>query len=104
LKAPFFNSELADFRSAYLKWLAEMSTNVRAFKPYDLRKKKNDVYSLITGEAPAKLLSLKSNYALFDDYLNTKQGKIKTDSTPEQVFIELFYNAIDELVKSKFRM
>jgi len=104
LNSPFFQSELNDFKTAYLQWLEEMANNVRGFKPFDLREKKNDVFSLITGEKPAKIVSIKSNYALFDDYLNTKQGKIKTDSTPEQFFIELFYNAIDELVKSKFRM
>lgn len=104
LRAPFFHSELTDLKNAFLLWLAEMGANVRAFAPYDLREKKNDVFSLIKGEKPARVVSLKSNYALFDDYLNAKQGKIKTDSAPEQIFIELFYNAIDELVKSKFRI
>jgi hypothetical protein len=95
-------SELSDFKAAYLQWLSEMSKNVRAFKPYDLREKKDDVFSLITGEKPVKVASLKSDYALFDHYLNTQHKKIKTAGTPEQVFIELFYNAIDELIKSKF--
>ncbi|GHT02199.1 hypothetical protein AGMMS49525_05320 [Bacteroidia bacterium] len=104
LHLPFYKSELKDLREAYLQWLAEMANNVRAFKPFDLREKKSDVFSLITGEQPAKIMSLKSNYALFDDYLNTKQGKLKTDGSPEQIFVELFYNAIDELVKSKFRI
>jgi hypothetical protein len=104
LNSPFYKSELKDLREAYLQWLAEMAKNVRAFKPFDLREKKGDIFSLITGEAPAKVRSFKSNYALFDDYLNTKQEKIKTDSTPEQIFMELFYNAINELVKSKFRI
>jgi len=104
LKADFFQSELGDLRVAYMQWLAEMSNNVRAFTPFDLREKKNDVFSIIKGETPAKIMSLKSNYALFDHYLNTKQGKIKTNSTKEQTFVELFYNAIEELVKSKFRM
>jgi hypothetical protein len=104
LNKPFYKSELKDFREAYLLWLAEMAKNVRAFKPFDLREKKNDVFSLITGEKPTRIMSLKSNYALFDDYLNTKQEKLKTDGSHEQIFVELFYNAIDELVKSKFRM
>jgi hypothetical protein len=104
LKAPFFQSELTDFKTNYLQWLTEMSNNIRAFSPFDLREKKNDLFSLIKGEQPARVVSLKSNYALFDDYLNTKQGKIQTDSSQEQIFIELFHNAIEELVKSKFRM
>jgi len=108
LKSAFFQSELSDIKIAYLQWLTEMSKNVRAFRPYDLRKKKNDVFSLITGETPAKVRDLsmltKSNYDLFDAFLNAKQGKIKRDSTPEQIFVELFYKTIDELVKSKFRL
>jgi hypothetical protein len=104
LNSPFYKSELNDLRKAYLEWLEEMAANVRSFKPFDLREKKGDVFSLITGEPPAKIFSLKSNYALFDDYLNTKQGKLKTDGSPEHIFIELFYNAIDSLVKSKLRM
>jgi hypothetical protein len=104
LNAPFYKSVLTDFREAYLQWLVEMAKNVRAFKPFDLREKKSDVFSLIIGEKPAKIVSFKSNYALFDDYLNIKQSKIKRDSSNEQIFVELFYNAIDELIKSKFRM
>lgn len=104
LSSPFYKSELKDFRTAYLQWLNEMASNIRAFKPFDLREKKDDVFSLIIGEQPAKIMSLKSNYALFDHCLNTKQGKLKTDGTPEQIFLELFYNAISELVKSKFRI
>jgi hypothetical protein len=100
----FFQNELSDIKTAYLEWLAEMSNNYRAFAPYDLREKKNDVYSMIKGETPAKIMSMKSNYALFDDKLNSKQGKVKRDASKEHIFIELFYLAIDELVKSKFRL
>lgn len=104
LNSPFYNLELKGLRGAYLQWLNEMANNVRAFKPLDLQEKKKDIFSLVTGEKPAKVLSLKSDYALFDDYLNKNQNKIKTDSSREQIFMELFYNAIDELVKSKFRL
>ncbi len=101
----FYKNDLKSVIDSFLEWLSEMSTNVRAFKPFDLREKKNDVYSLITGETPAKaFFNLKSNYALFDDHLNKKQGNLRTDGKKGQVFIELFYNAIEELVKSKFRM
>lgn len=104
----FFRAELGDFRNAYMQWLSEMAGNVRSFKPFDLREKKEDVFSLITGETPTSIKSLKymlkSNYSLFDAFLNQKQGKLKTDGSQEQFFIELFYNAIDALIQSKFRM
>lgn len=104
LTSKFYANDLKSLTESFLEWLGEMSTNVRGFKPFDHREKKNDVFSLITGEKPAKTFSLKSNYALYDDYLNKKQGNIKTDGQMGQIFIELFYNAIEELVKSKFRM
>lgn len=100
----FFQNDLTDVKQAFLDWLFEMSNNNRAFSPFDLRVKKNDVFSMIKGEVPAKVLSLKSNYALFDDRLNEKQTKVKRDASKEHIFIELFYFAIDELVKSKFRL
>jgi hypothetical protein len=104
LSGEFFQTELSDIKTAYLEWLSEMSANYRAFAPYDLRIKKDDVYSMIKGEKPAKVASLKANYALFDDRLNSKQDKVRRDASKEHIFIELFYLAIDEVVKSKFRM
>jgi hypothetical protein len=104
LSGAFFNTELSDIKTSFLEWLTEMGNNYRAFVPYDLREKKDDVFSLIKGETPAKVASFKSNYALFDDKLNEKQSKIKRDAKKEHIFIELFYLAIDELVKSKFRL
>jgi len=108
LKSPFFQTELADIRIAFIEWLTEMNNNFRSFAPYDLREKKDDVYSMIKGEKPASMKGFnyfnKSNYALFDTVLNEKQTKVKRDASKEHIFIELFYLAIDELVKSKFRM
>ncbi|MDR0603769.1 MAG: hypothetical protein LBG80_05640 [Bacteroidales bacterium] len=102
LNGAFFQTELSDIKTAYLEWLTEMSNNYRAFAPYDLREKKDDVYSMIKGERPAR--SIKSNYALFNDKLNKNQGKVKRDASKEHIFIELFYLAINEVVKSKFRL
>lgn len=105
LNGEFFQTELLDIKTAFLEWLNEMSKNYRAFTPYDLRMKKNDVFSMIKGETPAKgMFFSKSNYALFDDKLNAKQDKVKRDASKEQIFIELFYSAIDDLVRTKFRM
>jgi len=104
LNSPFFQTELSDIKTAYMTWLTEMANNYRSFSPYDLRVKKDDLYSMIKGETPAKVASFKSNYALFDEKLNTKQSKVKRDASKEHIFLELFYLAIDELVKSKFRL
>ncbi|GHT50040.1 hypothetical protein AGMMS49982_04620 [Bacteroidia bacterium] len=101
----YFQSDLAGIKKAYLEWLQEMSNNTRAFSPYDLSEKKNDVYGMIKGELPARLKKIKSNYALFDDELNSIQKKA-TDSSSKALhyFMELFYLGTEELVKSKFRI
>jgi hypothetical protein len=105
LNSSFYQSDLSDIKKAYLEWLNEMSVNYRAFTPFDLRVKKDDVYSLIKGEKPSSArLFAKSNYALFDDKLNSKQGNIRKDAKKEHIFLELFNLAIEDLVKSKFRM
>jgi hypothetical protein len=105
IRQQYFQSDLTGIKNAYLEWLGEMATNNRAFTPYDLSEKKNDLYALIKGEKPAKVVSLKSNYALFDDKLNNLQRGIKDiNSKPLNYFIELFYKGTEELAKSKFRI
>jgi len=104
IHSTFYNSDLTAFRDDFLEWLTEMSTNKRAFQPFDLSEKKSDVYSLVKGTKPAKVLKFASNYALFDDTLNSLQKKIKTDAGKESCFIELFHNATTQLVKNKLRM
>jgi hypothetical protein len=100
----FYQSELSDMREAYMKWLEEMSANRRSFTPYDLREKKADVFSLLKGVKPAKLMTIKSNYALFDDVLNTEQTRVKRHAGKSHCFLELFYTATEKLVKSKYRI
>jgi hypothetical protein len=106
LNGAFFKTELSDIKNAYLEWLSEMNNNRRAFSPYDLRERKNDVYSLIKGETPAhwRAKLMKSNYALFDDVLNDNQTKVKRDASKEHIFVELFCLAITKLIKQKFRL
>lgn len=105
IKSTGFRSDLTELKKAYLEWLTEMANNSRAFTPFDLAEKKDKVFELINGEKPAKVLSFKSNYALFDDTLNSLQNSVKDERGKElQSFVELFYLATEKLVQSKFRM
>ena len=105
VKSQYFQSDLMNVKNAYLEWLNEMSANYRAFSPYDVSVKRGDVFSLIKGESPAKIISFKANYALFDDTLNEIQKKVKDNNSKElHSFLELFYQATEKLVKLKFRM
>ena len=105
----FINTDIADIaevKNTYIEWLTEMASNNRAFKPYDLAKKEDKLFELITDEQPAKgIFELKKNYDLFDSELNSLQSKVKDEQDkPLQSFVELFFLATEKLVKSKFRM
>lgn len=104
VNSTFFQNEIADVKNSFMEWLGEMANNSRAFTPYDMRVKKNDLFSLIKGEKPAKLFSMKSNYDLYDNYLNDLQNKVSKDASTESVFLELFHKAVDKLVNDKFRL
>lgn len=100
----FYASDLTAFRESYLDWLSEMASNKRSFTPFELSEKKKDVFSLIKGLKPRRLFKLSSNYALFDDILNSEQKNLIKDSGKESCFIELFYKSTDKLVDKKFRI
>lgn len=104
IRSSFYNTYLCDFKNAYMEWLEEMNNNTRAFTPFNLIENKNDLFSFVKGEKPAPVFSIDSNYALFDRYLNKKSSKISRDSSKENIFMELFYMAIDELVHDKYRL
>ena len=105
IRQQYFQSDLTGIKNAYLEWLGEMAANNRSFSPYDLSEKKNDLFAMIEGEKPAKVASLKSNYALFDHKLNILQSGIKNNNSKElNYFLELFYKGTEELVKAKFRI
>lgn len=104
IRGTFYDYYLKHVREAYMEWLDEMSNNVRAFTPFNLGPRKDDLFSFVRGIKPVKLFCIDSNYALFDAYLNKKQGKIAKDSPKENQFVELFYLAISELVDKKLNI
>ena len=101
LSSPFFQSDLTGINKAYLEWLKEMSTNNRAFKPFELSLEKTDLFKMVNGIEPKRKFFSSNNYALFDSILN----KQKVVGDKEQKFIELFYGATKQLVTEvKFNM
>lgn len=100
----FYNTDLTSFRNSFIEWLAEMANNKRSFSPFNLQEAKNDVFSLVKGVKPARVLKLASNYALFDDFLNDLQRKLDKASSKDSRFIELFYRTTSRLVSKKFNM
>lgn len=96
-----FFQRFSFIKDAYLQWLAEMKENHRTFAPLHLGEMKNDVFGLVDGVVPKKIVSLKSNYALFDDRLNTIEPKVDNNLEEGARFVELFYRATEKLVMEK---
>lgn len=103
-KSNFYNYDLTGFCDDYISWLNEMSSNRRGFSPFYLEEKRKDLFSLVKGLKPDKVMSLASNYDLFDFYLNEIQRDVKKDAPKETCFIELFYRATSMLVNKKFSL
>jgi len=103
----FFTSDfirtIEKFHIEYLAWLSEMTTQQRAFMPFILHKKDDKVFDLVKGIAPKKLITIDSNYNLFNNRLNGQKGE-STIGNKEQQFVELFYKATEQLVKEKFNI
>ena len=108
LDKTFFDGDfihtLEKVQQEYLLWLAEMTTQQRAFKALNLHTDKSRVFDVVEGVTPKKILStLDSNYDLFNNRLNKQTGESKSGEK-EQQFVETFYLATQQLVKEKFNI
>ena len=95
---------LKTIQSEFINWLQEMSTQQRAFTPFNIHENPDKVFHIVKGLDPKnKFLKLDKNYDLFNGKLNVQKGESKTGNM-EQQFVELFYLATEELVKEKFNI
>lgn len=98
-----FVNTLRKIQKEYLGWLSEMTTQQRAFVPFNLHRDSSRVFDLVKGITPRKLITFDSNYLLFDNRLNKVGGESKSGEK-EQQFTELFYLATEKLVKDKLNI
>lgn len=98
-----FYKDILSLLDNYKEWLLEMADNNRAFKPFNVESIK-PLFDMIAGQAPTKLFTLSSNYALCDSVLNSRWSKWNKAAAKEQKFIELFYRATKKLVERKYNM
>ena len=101
-KSGFYASSLKYIREAYIEWLKEMGNNQRGFEPFELEISKKELFDLVKGVPPRKVMSLKSNYDLYTDRLNSISKKTSRDGLAEQRFMEIFYCATKKIVQEKF--
>lgn len=87
----------------FMDWLKEMESQQRAFTPFNLHSDSSKVFDLVKGIEAKRLLTLDSNYHLYNNRLNKQTGESKTGEK-EQQFVELFYLATQQLVKEKFNI
>lgn len=84
-----------------MQWLDEMSSNHRGFSPFHLEETRKDVFGLVKGVKPGKVINYRSNYDLFDYYLCDIEPGISNNLSVEERFIELFYRTVNKLVTDK---
>jgi hypothetical protein len=101
-----FYTNLLKYKDYTFTWLEELARNKRGFIPYEIEENKNELFSFVKGIKPARVLSLNSNYALFDDRLNNiaRSFVTKNEQTKNFTFVELFFRATQRLVEEKLRM
>lgn len=101
-----FYQNLLKYKDYTFTWLEELARNKRAFAPYEIEKNKDELFSLVKGVKPAKVWSLNSNYALFDDRLNNiaRSFSTRTEQAKNHTFVELFFQTTQRLVEEKLRM
>lgn len=96
-----FMSELRRYLQSYKDWFDEMKRNQRSLDLFNLSTG-DKPFDLLTGYLPKKVTSMKSNYDLVTDRLNSAARKsISNDECSK--FLEMFYNGTKRLVTEKFR-
>lgn len=103
VNSSFYTRDMKKIAEMYVEWLFEMSANTRAFSPFDLTEKKDDLFNWVKGVKTKSIPTFKKNYALFDDRLNSIEPSIKNDKSKEQRFVELFYQTVEKLVSEKLQ-
>lgn len=101
-----FYGYLEEFCEYTFTWLQELAHNKRGFAPYEMEENEKELFSFVKGVKPAKIMSFNSNYALFDDRLNTIAHQLvsKKGENKNHTFVELFFLATKKLVNEKLRM
>ena len=94
---PFFQ-DVASFQKDFVSWMSEMSANRVAFAPLRFSGEWKAMVSGINGKSG--LFSSLDGYTL-DDKMNRATGRLQ-HTTKEQMFMELFCIATEEVLREKF--
>ena len=95
-----FMNELQTFCESYIQWLKEMKDNKRSLDLFNLSANDNP-FDVVTGLKPKKILSIKSDYDLVTDRLNSEIRKCHAQDDKDK-FLEMFYLGTQRLINEKF--
>lgn len=98
-----FMRDLVAVKDGFMLWLEEMSCNHRAFTPFELKSSSHAVFNFVKGAEVKKVFSTKSNYDLYDDYMN-KKSSLQRGRDLELRFMEISYEATSELINAKIKL
>jgi len=95
----FFRSNLKEFLESFNEWITEMAENKRGFAPINLSA---EIESIIQGRTiQTSWLSKNINYGFYDNKLS-KKSKGKTFKSPALKLLELFFEATEDILITKF--
>ena len=95
-----FMSELQNLTSLFIEWLGEMKRNKRPLDLFNLNTK-DKPFEVVTAVKPKKIVSLKSDYDLVTDRLNSAIKKCHSKEDNDK-FLEMFYLGMTKLFNEKF--
>ena len=95
-----FISELQSMAALFIEWLDEMKRNKRSLDLFNLNSK-DKPFEIVTGSKPKWIASIKSDYDLVTDRLNTAVKKCQSKEDNDK-FLEMFYIAMSRLFNEKF--
>lgn len=95
-----FITDLQSITKSYIDWLGEMKRNKRSLDLFNLTTKDRP-FDVVTGCKPKKVMSMKSDYDLVTDRLNSAVKKCNNKEDNNK-FLEMFYLGLSKLVNEKF--
>ena len=95
-----FVSELQSMAALFIEWLDEMKRNKRSLDLFNLNSN-NKPFEIVTGCKPKKIVSIKSDYDLVTDRLNSAVKKCQSNDDNDK-FLEMFYLGMSKLFNEKF--
>ena len=94
-----FMSELQSLTALFIEWLGEMKRNKRSLDLFNLNTK-GKPFEVVTGVKPKKIASIKSDYDLVTDRLNSAVKKCHSKEDNDK-FLEMFFIAMSKLFHEK---